>query len=802
MIKNYFRVAWRHLVRHGFYSILNIFGLAVGIGFTFLIGGYVWSELQVNKTLKDPDRQCILQSKWTDPNMGIELTTVGPLAKTLKEQYPGKVANYYRFDGITSTVSKGEKYFREGVQVGDTTFFSMFDFPVLYGNVRTAFDDPFSVVITAEKAVKYFGRTDVVGEVLSIDNFSGSKHGFTVTAVLKPLPDNSVTKLTLGIDNGIFVPATCLLTFFGRDMEKWDNQYIVSYIKLQEGVQPKDLAGPMAQLVQEHAPENIRTNLRVSATPLPTYYLESANGLIKKLLYTLSFVALFMLLMAVINFINISVSKSSVRIREIGVRKVLGSLKPQLIFQFVMESVILVFMATVLALILYQAGRPFLSELLGKRIPMFWQFPPVFMVGVILFILILGFASGLYPAFVLSSLNLVGLLKGTIRIKENIVLRKSLMGIQFATAIIVLISTIVVSKQINFFFSKDLGYDKEYIVSAQLPREWSEQGVQRMEAIRDQFLRMPEIGNVSLSYEIPNGGNRSSFAVYKSGSNISQALSMQSLMTDERYAETYHIPLEAGVFFRHPNEMYDSTRVVLNETAAKALGWKDPQDAIGKQVRIGKYDNLFTIYGVTKDFHFGSMQDMIPPFIFMHVKYLKEYRYFSFKLRPGNISSTIETLQRKWQALLPGSAFEYAFMDETLQKMYQTEIQLKKAATAATVLTLLIVLLGVFGLVSLSVYKKMKEVGIRKVLGASVASIVLLFLKEFLVVISIAFLIALPLGYYIMNEWLHNYAYRIGMSPQPFVLSLFIITLMTAALVSFQTLKMALTTSVKTLRSE
>jgi len=788
-------------VRHGFYSILNIFGLAVGIGFAFLIGGYVWSELQVNKSLKDADRQCLVQSKWTDPNMGIEITTLGPLAKTLAEQYPSQVANYYRFDGITSTVSKGDKLFREGIQIGDTTFFSMFGFPVIDGNASTAFDDPFSVVITAERAIKYFGRTNAVGEVLMIDNFSGGRHGFRVTAVLEKMPDNSVTKLTIGMDNGIFIPATCL-NFFNRKMEAWENPYIVSYIKLQKGVQPKDLEIPVAQILKTHAPENIKANLRVNITPLPTYYLESTNGLIKKLLYTLSFVALFMLLMAVINFINISVSKSAVRIREIGVRKVLGSLKPQLIFQFVVESVILVFIATVLALILYEAGRPFLSEVLGKNIPQLWHFPPVFIAVVLLFILVLGFAAGIYPAFVLSSLNMVGLLKGSIRIQENILLRKVLMCIQFATAIVVLISTIVVSNQINYFFSKDLGYDKEYIVSAQLPREWSAQGVQRMETIRDQFLGMPQITDASLSYEIPNGANGPSFQVFKSGSYKSQAISIQSLRTDERYAETYHIPLKEGVFFRHSNEMYDSSRIVLNETAAKALGWKDPQEALGKQVRIGNFNDAFTVYGVTKDFHFGSMQDAIPPLFFMHVKYMKEYRYFSFKLKPGNINSTIDALQKKWQALLPGSAFEYSFMDDALKKMYQTEIQLKKAAMAATTLTLLIVLLGVFGLVSLSIYKKMKEVGIRKVLGASIFDIILLFLKEFIIVIFISFIIALPVGYYIMHEWLHNYAYRVGITLQPFVQSLFIITLITMLLVGFQTLKMAVTTSVRTLRNE
>ncbi|ATL48928.1 hypothetical protein COR50_18120 [Chitinophaga caeni] len=801
MFGNYFKVAWRHVLKYTFYSMLNVFGLSLGIAFALLIGGFVWSELQVNRTLKDADKQYLLQSKWTDPNMGIDITTLGPLSKMLKEQYPTLVDNYYRFDGVTSTVSNGEKYFREGLQVGDTTFFSMFGFPVVWGDVRTAFDQPNSVVITANNAIKYFGKTDVVGEILTIENFAGSKRDFTVTAVLKDLPNNSVTKLTQGMDNGIFLPVTSL-SFFDRDMESWDNQYIVSYIKLKKNARPQDVERAIANILQQHAPEQTRTHLGGYITPLTTYYLDNTNGLIRKLLYTLSFVALFILLMAIINFINVSISKASVRIKEIGIRKALGSLKGQLRIQFLVESIILIALATVLALVLYTLGRPFFSDVLGRRIPNLWQFPIYLQLVPLALIVIIGFIAGIYPAFVLSSLNMLNSIKGKATVKENNTVRKALIGVQFGTAIVVLVCAIVISQQIMFFFGNDIGYNRELILSAPLPRDWSERGVQRIEMIRNEFAKMPEVKEVSLSYEIPDGNNRSSFQVYRMGEDASRAISVQTLNTDEKYASTYQIPMQSGVFFQKPNENYDSSRIVLNATAVRALGWKNADEAIGQQLQIKGYNNVFTVYGVTTDFHFGSMQDVIPPFVFIHVKYQKEYRYLSFKLKPGDMSGTINKLQRKWSSLLPGSAFEYNFMDDILQKMYQTEIQLKRAAFAATILALVIVLLGVFGLVSLSVYKRMKEIGIRQAMGASIVDIVLLFLKEYVIIILFAIIVASPFGYYIMKQWLQAYAYRIDITLQPFILSAALITLITVILISYQTFKMTITTPMKALRAD
>ncbi len=797
MIKSYFKIAWRNIIKSRFYSLINVIGLSTGITFTLLISAYVWSELQVNKNLKNEDRQYIIQSKWKDPNEGYFQATLGPLGQALKDNYPHLVANYYRYDGITSNISKGEKSFRENVQVGDSTMLTMYGFPLLYGDVRTALHQPFTTVITADKAIKYFGKTDVVGQTVTIESFSGTKHDFLITGVLKELQNNSVTRL---IDNypGSFYVSADNLNFFGRNMS-WQNPFIVNFIELQKGVTPKDLEKPMAQLIKQTGP-SFTDDLTPQLVSLKDLYLDSNNGLIKKTLYALSAIALFILAMAVINFINMSVSRSTNRMKEIGIRKVLGGMKKHLIIQFLIESIITVFIATLFAFCLYTPMQNLFSNILLHPVPSLSRFPVYFIVFPVAFVLVLGFAAGIYPAFVLSSLKSVDSLKGKPSVKENVLMRRSLVGLQFGIATIAFIGAIIISQQINLFLSHDLGYNKDYIFSAQLPRDWTQPGVNKMETIRNGFAGLPAVSNVALSYEIPDGNNSGSIGLYKVGSDSSKSIVASALTTDENYLKVYQIPLQAGSFFE--GHALDSGKVIVNEAAVHALGWKNKNDAIGQQVRISGDPTVFTIKGVTNDFHFGSMQQTITPIAFINVQFAPIYRYLSFKLKPGNISSEVDAVQKQWSLLLPGAPFEYKFMDDTLANLYKSEIQLKKASYTATVLALVIVLLGVVGLISLSIQKRTKEIGIRKVLGSSVAGIITLFLKEFLAVIIIAGVIACPLAYLVMNNWLQQYAYRISITAIPFIISIVLLGVITVVLISIQSVKAAIANPVKSLRTE
>ncbi|MBS1666246.1 MAG: ABC transporter permease [Bacteroidetes bacterium] len=799
MLKNYFKIAWRNIIRNRFYSGVNIFGLSIGIAFTLLISAYIWSQLIVNKDLKNIDRQYIIQSKWKLPDEGYDFTTLGELPKALKNKFPDLVANYFRWDGITSDVSKNDKAFREDIAICDSTFLGMYGFKLLQGNATTALNQPFSVVMTKDMAMKYFGILDVVGQTITIASFSGSKHDFMITGVLDHYPNNSVTDLIAGYPNHIFVSSSNL-SFFGRNMN-WGNPHIAGYIQLQKGVSPEQLAKPISQLIKENAPERITADLTAILTPLKNYYPDANNGLIRKMILALSAIALFILLMAVINFINMSVSRSASRIREIGIRKVLGGMKTQLIFQFLIESVVIVFIATAFAFIIYTFAQNWFRDILGQAIPSLASFPLWFIIYPVLFILVLGIIAGIYPAFILSSLKSVESLKGKLTsIKDHFLVRKSLMIFQFTTALVAIVGAIIISEQVNLFLHSNLGYNKDYIISAQLPRNWTRAGVDKMETIRNEFASMPSVKNVSLSFEIPNGNNSNTLPIFKFGSDSTQAVAAAILEQDEKFLSLYQIPVVAGTSFEGHRQ--DSLKVILNETAVHALGWNDPDKAIGQQVRIPGNPEVFEVRGVMKDFHFGSMQSKIPAIIMFNLEYDFIYRFLSFKINPGNVAGTIAAIQKKWNKLLPGAPFEYKFMDEALAKMYQSEIQLKKAAYTATILALIIVLLGVVGLVSLNIQKRTKEIGIRKVLGSSVAGIIVLFMKEFFLVIIIGGAMAYPLSNLIMNRWLQDYAYRINITAAPFIISIVSLGIITALLICFQTIKAAIANPVKSLRSE
>lgn len=797
MLQNYLTIAWRNLWKNKIFSVINITGLSAGIGFALLIAAFVLSELEINHGLKNADNQYFLESEWKDPNMGSNITTLGPIAKRLKDDYPNLVANYYRWDGITSVVSKGDKNLRENIQLGDSTLLSMYGFTLLYGNAATALTEPFSVVITESLAIKYFGRTDAVGQMLDIQSFSGSKHAFTITGVLAALTENSVTQLNADNHNSLFIP-TNTYTFFGRsDFESWQNIYVPSYVEVKPGVKANNLAAAINTLIQKNAPDGIRQNLTIRPIALRDYYLRR----VKNMLFTLSLIGMFILLMAIVNFINIAISSAGKRTREIGVRKVMGGLRSQLIAQFLAESLILVSLATALAIGFYPLARRAFGELVGKEIPALGSFPWPFIFVPFILVVLVALLAGIYPAFILSSLKTVDSLKGKLKnVKENVLLRKTLVGFQFSIALVVLIAASIITQQVNYFFSQSLGYNKDFIVSSQVPRDWTSAGARKMEIVRNEFARLPQVSNVTLSYEIPNGMNGGQPSVYRPGADSSKATPMQAMITDEHYLSTYQIHLKQGAFFS--GGMQDSAKIILNEQAIRALGYTTTAAAVGQQVRIPGDPTFFTIKGITDDFHFGSMQGKIAPIIFFNVQFAPTYRYLSFKIKQGNTAAAIDAIQKKWSSLLPGSSFEYRFMDDALANLYASEIQLKKAAYASTLLSLGIMLLGVLGLISLSIHKRVKEIGIRKVLGASVPGIILLFIKEFMLIIVMAAIVAVPAASLLMNGWLNNYAYRIRISPLSFVFSITCLSLVTVVLISVQTAKAALSNPVKSLRSE
>jgi putative ABC transport system permease protein len=801
LLRNYYQTAVRQISRNRFHTGINIIGLSTGIAFALLIAVYSWSEWRVNRQFKDAGRQYILTSAWKDPNMGYAMATLGPLARSLKENYPTLVADYYRFDGLTVTVSNGDKYFREELQLGDSSLLTMFGLSLVQGDERTALNSPFTAVITDDRATQIFGTTDVVGKDLIIPNFSGRKQAFRITGVLKKLSRNSVTWLTS--ENTIFVPVASL-DYFGRNMG-WSNGHIANYVTLQPGVSPEALKGPIEHLIRQNADPAVAANLRVLPMALPAYYLHANGDTVRKMIYTLSLIAVFILGMAMINFVNLSVSRSALRMKEIGIRKVLGGMRSQLRLQFLMESVLLALAATGIALLLYIVLAPVFSVMLDREMPALSALPVAGWLLIVLLGALTGCLAGLYPAILLSSQPTVQVLKGKEgSVSQHVRIRMGLVGFQFGTAAAVFIGAIIVSQQIDLFFSDRLGYNKEYILASQVPRDWTPQGIRHMETIRSVFACMPAVRDVTLSFEIPNGANSGNLNLYRQSGDPSHPVVAQALVADGHYASTYRIPLASGVFFHRAGEDtgQDSTRVVLNETAARALGWKTAGEAVGQRVRFPGLDAAFTVSGVVRDFHFDAMGSAIQPEVFVDPGFGGSYRYLSFKLNPGQMRENIAALQQQWAKLMPGAPFDYKFMDESLATVYDSELRLRKAASNATVLAFIIVLLGVVGLVSGSVQRRAKEIAIRKVIGASVPGIIRLFLREYLPVLLGAALIADPLAAWIMQCWLDGYATRIIITAWPFLLANGSLALVVIGLIATQTLSVALTNPTRSLKAE
>lgn len=736
--------------------------------------------------------------------MGPDVTTLGPLAKTMKDEYPALVANYYRFDPVANIVSAGDKHFREDISVGDTTFVSMYGFALMYGNQTQPFINNQSAVVTEDFALKFFGKSNAINKVITIQTPSdGSKHDFVISAVLKKLPYNSISNFAISkTEYQVYLPMENNQYFQGGDKgDNWANVFMVGMIELQKGVSPKDIEKPFEQALEKYQPPFVKGNLKVELAGLKNYYLVQNNYTVQKMITSLSLIASFILLLSIINFININIGTSSYRIKEIGLRKVFGSEKLQLIVQFMTESWMLTFFATIISILLYQLLLPVFNQLLNTSLEPFWEFGFIKILFLFLLVLITGFISGIYPAFVLSSLGIINSVKGKINTaKDGLMLRKTLIVVQFTLAIIVFISSLNVSKQVAFFFNKDLGYNKDQVmIISSLPRNWDSAGVVKMENFKSQLLQLPEVKCASLSYDIPNGSGGNVNVYTQNSSNF---ISMLFLAADNDYGKVYNIQTREGKFLNDLNNNLNPGQIVLNETAVKALGWNT---AVGKTIHLGAINGLMlTVVGVVKDFYYESLQHPIDPLIIANLNepFTRSYRYFSIKLSSSDISKAVNVLEDKWKTFFPDAGFEYVFMDDQFQSLYKSELQLKKAANVATVLNLIIVFLGIYGVVAISLGKRTKEIAVRKVIGADARNIIFLFIKDYALLILIANIIAWPIAYSLINKWLDNYAYRIQQNVINYLIVCVFIFITAFLLITVQCFKTANSNPVESLRSE
>jgi ABC-type antimicrobial peptide transport system permease subunit len=800
MLKNYITIAIRHLTRHKLFSVINILCLSIGITFSMVIGVYVLKQEQVNSDLKNASYQYFIKSKWKEKGMGLDITSISPLAKTIREQYPSLVANYYRYNPVTNVVSAGDKHFKEDIAIGDTTLVSALGFPLLYGNKDKAFKDNSSAVITETMAMKLFDTKNAIGKTISIQTtVAGVTQDYLVTAVLKDIPYNSVTHL-LNDSYAVYISSTGSQYFIGGDASlSWDNTNELSFIELQPGASPATVENTLNELIKKHSSDFVSKVVSAELVPVRDYYLKDNNGAVQKMILILSIVASFILLMVIINFVNINIGTSAQRLKEIGLRKVFGSARKQLIQQFIIEAWILTLFAGFISILLYQFLVPAFSNVLNTSFPPFWKFTPGQISLLILLLAFIGFAAGIYPAFVLSATNLVNAVKGKIDSKKGgLALRRSLLVIQFSLAIMVFICTLNISRQVSYIFNKDLGYNKEQvIVITAFPKQWDSAGVVRMLNIKQAMLQLPEVKAGTLAFNLPDGAPPGRIILYPPGSNgTDKSVNIAVTVVDEDYAKTFGIKLKTGSFFEN-----DKSGFVVNETTVKQLGLT-AETAIGKAFKTPAVGQDIIISGVVDDFHYSSMQEKIAPIGFAHVTINRSYRFLALKINTPDISKAIHLIEAKWKSMLPNAPFDYSFMDEKFAALYKSELQLQKAADIATILNLVIIFLGIFGVVAFTLAKRTKEIAVRKVLGADARNIIFLFLKEYALLILIANIIAWPIAFTATNYWLQNFEYRIQQNIFSYLWVFLFVFIIAFGLISVQCFKTAIANPVKSLRTD
>ncbi len=803
MFRNYLKIAISTLLKHKLFSSINLLGLSIGLTFAIVIGVFVLQQYGINKSLKNADRHYIVKSKWKQKEMGLEFTTIPAFPRTLKEKYPNLIANYYRYNPVTNVVSAGEKHYKEDVAIGDTTLISMYGFPLLYGNPNRPFTDNSSAVITETMSNKLFGAANPLGKTMSLLGTAGIEQLYKVSAVVKDVPYNSVTHL-MGTTYNVFVPTEGNQYYGGGDPSlAWDNAYEIAAIELQPGVKASQLVLPTRQLLEKYAPQVLRENLQVEFAAVSDYYLKDNNSAAYRTLAILAAAALFILLMAVINFVNIHIGVASGRLKEIGLRKVFGGRKKELRTQFIIEALLLAFVSAVIALILYECLRSVFSDILNAPLASIIHFNISTLLLIIGLIVLTGIAAGIYPAWILSATRVTSAVKGKM---ENIgggnTLRRAMLTLQYTLAIIVFVCAVTVSDQVKYVFSKDMGYSKDQVmVMTVFPKQWDSAGVAKMLSVRDGLKQVAGIKQSSLSFEIPERLPPNSIMLSVSGSD--REVLVPSCGVDEQFAATFGLKVIAGSCFVQ-NGGHIPNQMVLNESAVKALGIT-PESAINRQLRInnpGADPSFVTVAGVVKDFNYTTLHEKVGPLAFFSVRDATSYRFISLKLANTQIAETIKRVEQKWKELSPGAPFEYMFMDDHFAKLYETDMRLQKATSIATALNLLIVFLGIFGVVSFTLAKRTKEIAVRRVLGARVRSLILLFARDYAMIIVIANLLAWPVAYMLTQKWLEDFAYRIQPGLSPYLIVAISVALVSLALIAAQSGRVAVSNPVKSLRAE
>lgn len=776
MFNNYLKIALRNLKKHKGFSFINITGLAVGLACCILIFLWVGVELYTDQFHVNRDNiYRIIRGDSVDPTRPSIVTPL-PLSPAIKEELPEVIASTrFQYFGRRLFRYEDRTFYENKCLIVDEDFFKIFSFLLIAGDPSTVLADSYSLVLTEATAQRYFGTEDALGKTITIDN----KHSCTVTGIIRKNPYPS------------HVDFDCIFSFqllaaLGVDMGEWHNVSYPAYILLHPESQLESVKQKISGIIAQHAPE-YSTIQRLQ--PLKDIHYERIRG------YVVGFssVAIMVLIIACINFMNLSTARSGYRAKEISMRKVTGAQRGDLIKQFLGESFFMTFIAFVLAILLVFLFLPQFEHIAGGRISLDQLKGFNILAGFIAIALFTGFLSGLYPAMFFSKMRPVTVMKSYSRAgRQGASIRKGLVVVQFSLSVILIICTFTILKQIHFLGNRDLGYTKENILYFQLAGAFRENA----EAIKQELLSNPNISSISLIDNLILGYGWGTDNPEWEGKSEGHKVQFSVRAVDHDFAETFEVEMAEGRFFSktHPS---DQGAFVLNEAAIMAMNMESP---VGKWFRYPWYDREGPIIGIIKDFHYSSLHNQIEPFFMMIMP--SQYRYMCLRVSPQGIRDTINFVEEKWETYSPDFPFEYHFLDQTIAQMYLSEQRSGRLLEYFTAIAILISTLGLFGLVSFMLEHRSKEIGIRKVLGSSVGGIVNLFTKTFLKWVIVANVIAWPVSYWIMDQWLKNYAYRTEVSWWVFVLGGLCAVVVAFLTIGIQALRAAMANPAELLRYE
>jgi putative ABC transport system permease protein len=801
MFKNYLKIAWRNIVRQKGYSFINIFGLAVGIACCILIMVWVQNELSYDRFNDKADRIYRLYTELTlNSQTRTAPVTSAPMAPALSQSFP-EVEGAARLSSYENiSVKYGEKEFRDDrVFLADNSIFDIFSLPMIQGNPKAALNAAYTAVITEKTARRYFGVENPLGKLLKF----GDGHDYAITGVIKNVPANS----HLNFD--ILCSFASWISENKQEAEAWGRIRFFSYVLMSPGTDVKQFTIKMQRLIDEKFGNRLKKiggRLNVYLQPLTRIHLHSnfemdfSNVGDIKTVYLFSGVALFILLIACINFINLATARFANRALEVGLKKTLGASRASLVRQFLGETFFITFLAVLSACLMAALALPLLSSISGQEFSAAIFLQPLYVLSFALFVILVGVVAGSYPAFFLSSFNPVQTLKGKLKAgAASSLFRRILVVGQFAISIALVIGTIIIFEQLRFIRNKDLGFNKEQVLVLPIPQNKNISP----DTIRDEIASTPGIAYAGLSAELPGMGFRMTDFTPE-GRTDKEALLMQSMEIDDQFLPALDIKIVRGRNFTRDMKTDPAGALLINETAAARLGWKDPigksitradRGANGQPVSISK-----TIVGIVKDFHTLSLHQKIEPLVIANTP--GNFAFISLRISANHIQEIIPRLKANWRRLFPDQAFDSFFLDEAFGRMYQAEERFNKIFTSFAILAILISCLGLFGLAAYMTEKRTKEVGIRKVLGSSVFRIVFLLANEFGKWVLIANVIAWPLAYYFMNRWLQTFAYHTTIGIGVFFISGLAALAVALLSVGFQSIKAARANPVDSLRYE